>query len=70
MKTPLTGWRQAGLLGPGVLAIAGHAVLIGLGNWQVSRKAWKEGLLAQIGARAHAPAVSLSEALRRWRDSG
>jgi surfeit locus 1 family protein len=53
-----------------VLAIAGLAVLIGLGNWQMSRKAWKEGLIAQIGARAHAPAVSLSEALRQWRDSG
>jgi surfeit locus 1 family protein len=70
LKTPLTRWRQVGLLWPGVLAVAGLAVLIGLGNWQMSRKAWKEGLIAQIGARAHAPAVSLSQALRQWRDSG
>jgi len=70
LKTPLTRWRQVGLLWPGVLAVAGLAVLIGLGNWQMSRKAWKEGLIAQIGARAHAPAVSLSDALRQWRDSG
>jgi surfeit locus 1 family protein len=53
-----------------VLAVAGLAVLIGLGNWQMSRKAWKEGLLAQIETRVHAPPISLSEALRRWRDSG
>jgi surfeit locus 1 family protein len=53
-----------------VLAIAGLAVLIGLGNWQMSRKAWKEGLVAQIGQRVHAPPVSLSQALRQWRDSG
>ena len=70
MKTPLTRWRQAELFWPSVLAIAGLAVLIGLGNWQMSRKAWKEGLIAQIGARAHAPPVSLSEALRQWRDRG
>ena len=70
MKTPLTRWRQAELLWPSVLAIAGLAVLIGLGNWQMSRKTWKEGLIAQIGQRAHAPPVSLSQALRQWRDSG
>jgi surfeit locus 1 family protein len=70
LKTPLTNWRQAGLLWPSVLALAGLAVLIGLGNWQMSRKAWKQGLIAQIGARAHAPPVSLSQALQRWSDSG
>jgi surfeit locus 1 family protein len=32
--------------------------------------AWKQGLIAQIGARAHAPPVSLSQALQRWCDSG
>jgi surfeit locus 1 family protein len=36
----------------------------------MSRKAWKEGLLAQIAARVQAQPISLSEALRRWRDTG
>jgi len=70
LKTPLTRWRQAELLWPSALALASLAVLIGLGNWQMSRKAWKEGLIAQIEARVRAPPVSLSEALQRWRDSG
>jgi surfeit locus 1 family protein len=70
LKAPFTRWRRADLLWPSVLAVAGLAVLIGLGNWQMSRKAWKEGLIAQIAARAHAEPVSLSQALRRWRDNG
>ncbi|MBO0741086.1 MAG: SURF1 family protein [Hyphomicrobiaceae bacterium] len=70
MKSPLTGWRRAGLVWPSVLAVAGVAVLIGLGNWQISRKAWKEGLIAQIGARTPAPPISLSEALQLWREGG
>jgi surfeit locus 1 family protein len=70
LKGALTSWRQAGLLWPGVLAVAGLAVLMGLGSWQMSRRAWKEGLLAQIAARAHAEPVPLSEALRRWHDVG
>jgi surfeit locus 1 family protein len=53
-----------------VLAVAGLAVLVGLGNWQMSRKAWKEGLIARIAARTHAEPVPVSEALRRWRDNG
>jgi surfeit locus 1 family protein len=68
LNAALTRWRQAGLVWPGVLAAAGFAVLIGLGSWQMSRKAWKEGLLAQIGARAHAEPVELSQALRRWHE--
>ena len=70
MNASLTRWRQAGLVWPGVLALAGVAVLIGLGSWQMSRKAWKEGLIAQIGARVHAAPMPLSEALRQWRDKG
>jgi len=62
--------RQAGLVWPTLLALAGLAVLIGLGTWQMSRKAWKEGLLAQIAERARASPVPLAEALRRWRETG
>jgi surfeit locus 1 family protein len=39
-------WR--GLLVPAVLLFA---VLIGLGTWQVERKAWKEGLIAALTTR-------------------
>lgn len=58
------------LLWPTLLAIAGMAVLLGLGTWQVRRLSWKEGLIARIEARAHGEPVSLDEALRRWRATG
>jgi surfeit locus 1 family protein len=66
----LTRWRQAGLVWLTVAALAGLAVLIGLGTWQLQRKAWKEGLLAQIAARVKAEPIPLSEALRRWHNTG
>jgi surfeit locus 1 family protein len=66
----LTRWQRAGLIWPSVLALAGLAVLIGLGSWQMSRKAWKEGLLAQIADRVKAEPVPLAEALRRWHETG
>ncbi len=60
--------RQARLLWPTLLAIAGLAVLIGLGTWQLERKAWKEGLLAKIAARVGADPVPLASAMERLRD--
>ena len=36
------------LLGPGLIALAMLAILIGLGTWQIYRLHWKEGILAQI----------------------
>jgi len=55
---PQSGPRRRswlGLLPPAVLAFA---VLIGLGTWQIQRKAWKESLIATLTARlAAAPAV-------------
>ena len=44
---------------PGILTIAGLAVLIGLGAWQLERKAWKEGLIDSLRQRLSAPAASL-----------
>jgi surfeit locus 1 family protein len=38
----------------------GLAVLIGLGNWQMSRKAWKEALIAKIAERIGAPPIRLA----------
>jgi surfeit locus 1 family protein len=36
-----------GLLLPGIVVAAALAVLIGLGNWQMERLAWKEALIAR-----------------------
>lgn len=47
-------WRT--MLIPAVLAFL---VLIGLGTWQIQRKAWKEGLIAALDAQLAAPAVAL-----------
>ena len=46
-------------IGPLVIGIAGAAVLIALGVWQVQRLAWKEALLADIEARIAAEPVAL-----------
>ncbi|WP_264212747.1 SURF1 family protein [Leisingera thetidis] len=43
-----------------IISGAGLAVLIGLGTWQLQRKAWKEGILATIEERiAGEPAAGL-----------
>ncbi|QRM28471.1 SURF1 family protein [Microvirga sp. VF16] len=41
------------LILPGLAALVALAILIGLGTWQLQRKAWKEDLIAQIEARAY-----------------
>ena len=70
MSALLTRWRRAGLVWPTILTLAGLAVLIGLGTWQMSRKAWKEELLSRIAARVKADPMPLSEVLRRWHGTG
>ncbi|MFM1814660.1 MAG: hypothetical protein RLZ98_1355 [Pseudomonadota bacterium] len=55
--------RSAGVLWVTVLALPALAVLFALGTWQMQRKAWKDGLQAQIDARAGAPARPLDEVL-------
>lgn len=55
----LTRLIAARLLWPAVAALAGLAVLIGLGTWQLKRKAWKEGIIAKIETRVGAPPVQL-----------
>lgn len=54
----LTARRRSwlGLLVPALLALA---VLVGLGTWQLQRKAWKEGLIALLTARLDAPPIAL-----------
>ncbi len=51
--------RRARLVWPTLAALAGLAVLIGLGTWQLERMRWKEDLIAKIAARVHADPVPL-----------
>jgi surfeit locus 1 family protein len=45
--------------------LAGVALLVSLGNWQMRRLAWKEGLIAAIAERAHGKPASLAEIEQR-----
>jgi len=67
-KQMLSELRAKGLLWPAVMTLLGVAILIALGNWQMRRLAWKEGLIAAIVERTHAEPVSLAEAERRGGD--
>jgi surfeit locus 1 family protein len=46
-------------LAPLIIGLAGAAVLMSLGLWQVERLAWKEGVLAEIAAQIEGPAQPL-----------
>ena len=59
----LRSLRQNGLVGSAIATAAAFAMLMALGSWQMQRKAWKEGLLAQIAERTHAPPVALATLL-------
>lgn len=48
-----------GLLIPALIAFV---ILIGLGTWQIQRKAWKEGLIAALDAQLAAPPIALPAA--------
>jgi surfeit locus 1 family protein len=58
----LNAVRRKGLLGPAAAAFAAFAVLIGLGVWQLERKAWKENLIEAIGRKLAAAPVGLPPA--------
>ncbi len=55
-----SGWGRIVL--PLIFGLAGAAILIGLGTWQVQRLAWKQGVLAEIGARILDAPVALPAA--------
>ena len=46
------------------MAIPVLALLLGLGHWQMSRKVWKDGLIAQIKARTSAEPQPMGGHLR------
>ena len=49
---------RAKLVLPALLSLLGLAVLIGLGTWQLERKAWKEGLVALLKSRSTAAPIA------------
>jgi surfeit locus 1 family protein len=64
----LSALRARGLLWPAVMTVIGVVFLVALGNWQMRRLAWKEGLIAAIAERAHAAPIPLAEAEKRGGD--
>ena len=62
-----TGPQARALFARTLLALAAVAVLIGLGVWQLERKAWKEGLIATLEQRLDADATGLPPP-ETWRD--
>lgn len=64
--------RQSGLRGlvwPAAAALVALAILLGLGYWQLERKAWKENLIATIAARATEQPVDLLGAYSATHDN-
>ena len=53
----MTGAHRA-LIAPAIATLLGVALLIGLGDWQLHRLAWKEALIAAVESRVHAPPVA------------
>lgn len=53
--------HEAGLLVPSVLALVGLVVLVSLGTWQLQRRTWKLGIIAQIAERTTAPPVPVAD---------
>ncbi|MBM6592670.1 SURF1 family protein [Microvirga pudoricolor] len=49
--TQSQGWRT--LVAPAIAALVAFGILVGLGTWQLQRKIWKDGLIAQIESRSH-----------------
>ena len=50
---------RSGVVAAIIFGVAGVAVLIGLGAWQVKRLAWKEGIIARLEQRLAADPVAL-----------
>jgi surfeit locus 1 family protein len=55
----VTARRARSLIVPALSTLVGLALLIGLGVWQLERKAWKEGLIDQITRRMNAAPAPL-----------
>lgn len=51
--------RARSLIAPALATLAGLAVLVSLGVWQLQRLAWKEALIGAVESRVHAAPVEL-----------
>jgi len=51
--------RTHGLLVPAAVTLSGLVVLLGLGAWQLERKAWKEDLIATLDRRLNETPIAL-----------
>jgi surfeit locus 1 family protein len=47
------------MIAPLLFGLIGAAILVGLGQWQMQRKSWKQGVLAEISARLNDAPVPL-----------
>lgn len=61
----MTDGRRRPPIGLTIATLIALAILVGLGTWQLQRRAWKEGLLAQIAALQTAPAQDAAAVLAR-----
>ena len=62
--TPVRRLR-AGLAVPTLFALAALVTFVGLGTWQIQRKAWKEALIETLEQRLSAPPAALPPR-ERW----
>jgi surfeit locus 1 family protein len=53
------GPRRRGIIVPVIFVIVAVAVFAVLGTWQIERKAWKEGLIADLNAKLSTQPVAL-----------
>ena len=61
----MTTAKPRALLWPTVMTGLGLIILLGLGTWQLERKAWKEGLIQRIAERSGAAPVTVASLLPR-----
>jgi surfeit locus 1 family protein len=62
VRAPAQPARRRGLFLPVLAVLAALTVLIGLGVWQLERKAWKEALIATLEQRLAQPPAPLPDA--------
>jgi cytochrome oxidase assembly protein ShyY1 len=58
---------RRGVVLPAIFTLITVAILVGLGKWQIERKAWKEGLIATLAQRLAAAPAELPPP-ERWAD--
>ena len=65
MNVALARRLRSGLAVPAIFALAAIAIFVGLGTWQLQRKAWKEALIETLEQRLSAPPGDLPPR-ERW----